>query len=150
MLFTGQADLNIDAKGRLAIPAKHRSKVDPGVHGTEWICVPWPTGVLRLYPEKTFAEIASRADATLTPGPEEAELEAALFGMAEAVEPDSANRIMLPKRHLGLLDLDGEVTVLGVRHHLEVWRRDAWQKDEESRFARLPELVARAARQRDQ
>lgn len=143
MLFTGQADINIDAKGRLALPAKHRSKVDPKRDGKEWVCVPWPTGVLRLYPEKTFAAVAEQAESTLTPDPDVAELEATLFGMAESIEPDSANRITLPKRHLALTGISGEVTVLGVRTRLEVWSRDAWQQREDERFKSLPELVAR-------
>lgn len=53
MLFTGQAEITIDAKQRLAIPSKFRARLpkDQTEDKTSWFCVPWPDGsLLRLYP----------------------------------------------------------------------------------------------------
>lgn len=141
MLFTGTSDHTIDAKSRLAIPAKHRSQVG---ESSAWYCVPWPGGVLRLYPESTFRELATRPEQSLTPSEDEASVEASVFGFAERLEPDGQGRIALPRLHLELTEIkSGEVVVLGVRNRLEVRERSAWEAQRQAQFARLPDLVGR-------
>lgn len=150
MLFTGHSEHTIDAKLRLAIPAKHRNQLDPsrerggGAGGGAWVCVPWPGGVLRLYTEEQFEALAGRADESLTPGEDEADLEAQLFGFAERLEVDGQGRVAIPKKHLELSGLAGpEVVILGARNRLEVRERGAWLAGQQERFAKLPSLVAR-------
>ncbi len=143
MLFTGHAELTIDAKQRLAIPAKYRAQWDEARDGKAWYCVPWPGGVLRLYTESRFAALAERGEHTLTPGQDEADLEADLYGFAERVEMDSAGRIVIPRAHLELARLCTEVVVIGARNRLEVRDRAAWTATTAERFNKLPTLVAR-------
>ena len=144
MLFTGHSDHTIDAKLRLAIPAKYRNQLDPQKDGAAWFCVPWPGGILRLYTERQFEALASRGDETLTPGEDEADLEAQLFGFAERLETDGQGRIAIPKGHLDLAKLaSSEVVIVGAKNRLEVRDRGAWQVGQAERFAKLPSLVAR-------
>ena len=130
MLFTGEAELTIDAKQRLAIPAKYRSQWDPEKDGKAWICVPVKElGLLRLYPELSFERIARAQHAgkeTLTPTTEQAEAEARFFSKAERIEPDSAGRLCLPKQHLDSVGLAGEVVVIGARERPQGRAREAW------------------------
>lgn len=141
MLFTGHSEHTIDAKQRLAIPAKYRSQWKESTEGKAWICVPWPGGMLRLYPEKTFEILADSQAQTLTPASDEADLEADLFGFAERIEMDKSGRISLPKSHLDLVGLTSEVVVIGARNRLEVRDRATWLASRSDRFARLPSLV---------
>jgi len=143
LLFTGHAELNIDAKGRLAIPAKYRSQWDVEKDGPGWYCVPWPDGSLRVYTEQTFQRLADRDETSLTPDPDVAELEANFFGSAERVEMDSAGRITLPKLHVRLTGLPSEVVVVGARNRMEIRDRESWLRDEQARFNQLPALVTR-------
>ncbi|MCC6426120.1 MAG: hypothetical protein IT435_04795 [Phycisphaerales bacterium] len=140
MPFTGSADITIDAKQRLAIPAKYRSQLDPD-KDRAWYCVPWPAGIVRLYSETEFTSLAARWDRTLTPGAEQAELEAELFGLAERIEMDSAGRITIPKSLLELVGLGTDVVVVGALNRLEVRDRSKWESGKQDRFARLPGLV---------
>ena len=144
MIFTGHSEHSIDAKLRLAIPAKYRSQWEAARDGDAWYSVPYPDGVIRVYTASTFERLAGSAPDSLTPDADEAELEAALFGQAERLEMDSAGRITLPRRHLDLVGLSpGEVVVVGARNRLEVRDRAKWRAGEQARFTRLPELVAR-------
>lgn len=146
MLFLGQAEVTIDAKQRLAVPAKFRARTegkDSSKESPAWISVPYPGGILRLYPEPRFEQLANAAPSSLTPDREEAELEAQFFGSAERLEQDSAGRITIPKSHLEMTGLSGEVTVVGVRDRLEVRDRGAWRAAAADGFNKLPELVAR-------
>lgn len=140
MLFTGSTEITIDAKQRLAIPAKVRSQLDPE-KDKAWFCVPWPGGILRLYSESEFTALAANWNRTLIPGSDQAELEAELFGSAERIEMDSAGRITIPKPLLDLVGLGTEVVVVGALSRLEVRDRAAWQAGRQDRFARLQTVV---------
>ncbi|MCW5769398.1 MAG: hypothetical protein KIT19_12015 [Phycisphaeraceae bacterium] len=156
MLFTGHSELTIDAKLRLQIPAKYRNAWEESRDGKAWYCVPWPGGIVRLYSEACFEELASQglsgARATLTPDQDVADLEADLFSLAERIEPDSAGRIALPRLHLELAGLGGggiEVVVIGAGNRLEVRDRASWKQTLAQRFARLPSLVAKNEARRE-
>jgi MraZ protein len=141
MIFTGHAELTIDAKQRLAIPAKHRALLRPERDGTAWYCVPWSGGKLMLYTEARFQELAERGRGTLTPGEDEAGLEANFFGLTERLEMDSAGRINIPRLHLDLTGISSDVVMIGSGRRLEVWDRQAWTAGLAERFQGLPGLV---------
>jgi len=148
VLFTGHAELNIDAKQRLAIPAKYRAQLSPERDGLAWFCVPWSNGLLRIYTETTFTELSSKGDQTLATTEDQAEFEATLYGFAERIELDSAGRITIPKLHLQMTGLGTEVVIVGARNRLEVRDRNAWTATIPERFARLPSLVSKVEGQR--
>lgn len=146
MLFTGQAEITIDAKDRLSIPAKFRARWDPDRDGPTWYCVPWPQeggGVLRLYPERRFEEIAGRSEETLTPNQDLADLETTFFGQAEQLDVDGSFRIRVPKWHRDLVGMPNEVVVIGARNRLEIRDRARWLRERETRFNDLKHLVDR-------
>lgn len=143
MTFTGNAEATIDAKGRLAVPAKFRNRLDAERDGKSWVCVPWPGGVLRVYTEREFERLASQGDSSLTPNNDLAELQATLYGMAETIEPDSAGRIAIPKQLQEICGLGSEVAVIGAKDRLEVHDRKTWQESMSKRFSELPLLVAK-------
>lgn len=144
MLFTGHSEHSIDAKGRLAIPAKHRSRLEATGESGAWYSVPYPGGVIRLYAQARFESLAEESPQKLTPDQDEAELEAGFFGLAELLEMDAEGRVMLPRHHLDMAGLSSkDVVIVGARNRLEVRDRSAWLAGQAERFARLPELVAR-------
>jgi MraZ protein len=139
--FTGNAEITIDAKQRLSIPAKFRSLVEAGRDGVAWIAVPYPGGIIRLYTESGFRVLAERGEQTLTPDEDVARLQATLFGLAERIEPDSVHRITLPKTHLELTGLGTDVVVLGAGDRLEVRDRAVWKDEVKTNFGSLTSIV---------
>ncbi len=149
MLLTGQSEHSIDSKLRLAIAAKHRDQL--GEQGKVWYCVPWPGGILRLYPASIFEELSSELDDSLMPVGDRADLDAMFFSQAERLEADGQGRIGLPKEHVSLAGLRKDdqagstfdVVVIGVRNRLEVRGKDAWNASKSERFASLSTLAER-------
>ncbi len=140
MLFTGSSEHTIDDKKRLSIASKHRALLPQSV--SAWYCIPWPSGVLRLYPEPTFLELANKWDDSLTPSDEQDQLVSTMFGFAERLEMDSAGRVRLPQKHLDLVGLGSEVVVLGAKRMLVITDQKQWQDGERQRFEDLRRLVA--------
>ena len=146
MVFTGQSDHLIDAKGRLAIPAKYRREEwGTALPGSAWYCIPWPTGVghLRLYTEATFNKLASAESGTLTPSEDVAELERLLYGSAERLETDAQGRVVLPRWHQESTQIGTEVTIIGARDRIEVHSRTAWTAALEQRKTQMAAVLAR-------
>ncbi len=145
MLFTGQAEITIDAKQRLAVPSKFRARLPESV--ADWYCVPWPDGsILRLYPGVTFENQASLLDDSLTAGSDAAKIDTSLFGFAEHLEMDKTGRVRLPKWHLDLVEMPGEVMVVGARNRLEIHGRAVWQANKIDRFREMAALIEKAER----
>ena len=143
MPFTGQAEATIDAKQRLAIPAKFRNRWSPEHDGTTWFCVPWPeTGALRLYTEKMHNDLftAGRRDPSLTPDEDQAELDVILHSVTEQVDVDANNRIRLPAWQVEHLNLPKEVIVLGAGDRLEIRALDDWQSEFKDRLTKMAQL----------
>jgi len=144
VLFTGHSLNSIDAKHRLSIPAKVRAQWKEERDGAAWYCVPWPGGILRLYTEAAFTQMADRIEQSLMPAEDQASLDADIFSLAERLEMDAQGRISIPPAHLELTGLSGEVAVIGARNRLEVRDRSSWLDSQAERFQRLPSLVERA------
>ena len=146
MIFTGQYEHTIDAKHRLAIPAEIRARWSVEQDGEAWQAVPWPGGLIRLYPERAFREAASEGELTLTPGEDEAELEASLFGLSSRLEMDAAGRVRVPEEMLELVGLGKSVVLVGARDRLEVRDRAGWLAERRRRLEEIPELLRRVKR----
>lgn len=146
MAFAGQADITIDAKGRLAVPSKFRAELDRQGWRASWKCLPWPNGTIRLYPESVFDRIASSLEDKLVPNEDEERLLQALFGMAETAEADSAGRIRLSGKLLRSAQISAEATVVGSNSFLVVHDRQRWEEQERSVFEQLPDLVRAVTR----
>ena len=146
MLY-GEYDLTIDEKNRLLIPSEVRRALDPERDGTTFYLTvgenrrPW------LYPERQYEELVSRLESGLAPGEDRLAFDQMVFSTSTRVDWDKQGRVMIADKYRTRTGLNREITLIGVRDHLELWNRDEWT-------ARLAELDARrseiAARQRGQ
>ncbi len=150
MSFIGQAEVTIDKKSRLAVPAKFRTALESGNLGPGWISMPRGDGMLWLIPEAGFAKLSAGWGDSLIPDEDTAALQRMLFGSSEKVDMDATGRVTLPRRHLELTGLDGEVAVVGAMSHLEIHDRAGWLAKEKERLAQLPTLIAKMSARRTQ
>lgn len=145
MFFTGHSEHAIDAKNRLAIPARFRNQLDPEQDGLRLYVVPGrPTGSLWLYPENYFRRMWSRGQGDPLPSVEQLQHDQAFFPWAELLDFDSQNRVLLPDAMLKRARLGKEVVVCGVRDHLEIRNREVFDKLADEQWENLPEYQARA------
>jgi MraZ protein len=144
VLFTGEYEHTIDAKQRLAIPAEIRDALDPDTHGEALYLVLGPNGALWIWPEKTFEQMAGALDQTLLPEEEMMEYEELLFSQAARLELDKAGRVLLPQRMIAAGGLQTNVTILGVKDHLELRDSQQWIALRQQKYAKQQEIMLRA------
>ena len=124
--MTGQYAHNIDAKGRLFIPAKLREELGETFHVTigQDHCLSvysdesWKNFMDRLY-EQNYSKIKQ-----LRP----------LFAYAADCEPDGQGRILIPAKLRQYADLEKEVVVIGSFDRVEIWSAQRWAELEAAAF----------------
>jgi MraZ protein len=132
-IFIGEHDLTLDEKNRLLVPSDVRKAMKPDRDGEGFYLIiginrkPW------LFPERYYEQLLEREGETLPP---EAELNQdprrlddwlKRFAMARRVAWDKQGRILLPETTLRRTETRRDVTLVGVRNHLQLWNRDDWE-----------------------
>lgn len=126
--LNGKYQHNIDAKGRLALPARFR-KILPetlvlSVDPTEALCVYTEEGFAQ-YVDSLFAK-----DGGFDPSNERhVQIDKILNGESVTTTLDSAGRISIPLEMREDAHLEHkEALVVGVGSHLEIWDEARWQE----------------------
>ncbi|MDP5237953.1 division/cell wall cluster transcriptional repressor MraZ [Uliginosibacterium sp. 31-16] len=131
MSFQGAAALSLDAKGRLAIPARHRDALMSQCGGN-LVLTAHPHGCLLVYPRPAWEPI--RDQILAAPGLDRgaAALKRLLVGNARDEEMDAAGRVLVAPELRGFAKLDKQVRLVGQGRCFELWSEEAWntQQDE--------------------
>lgn len=125
--FRGTAYLNLDDKGRLAIPARQREILSRG-DCSRLVITAHPHPCLLIYPEPTFAEVEAKLVAMPAHREETALLQHLIIGYANDCEPDAQGRVPLTPPQREFAGLDKRVVLVGAGNRMEVWDEAAWQQ----------------------
>jgi MraZ protein len=121
-VFFGETAINLDAKGRLAIPVRYRESIQGQCGGRMVLTYSaFDSGALWLYPEQEWERVRDEVMSLSTFNPGHRSLQRRLVGSAAAVEPDSAGRILLPLTLRQVAGLEKRVVLLGMGSRFEVW-----------------------------
>ena len=118
-MLIGEFYHNIDAKGRVIIPAKFRETLGDSFFVCKWLdeCISiysateWETFKNKLLEQPTAA---SR------------KWHRFFFGGATEVEPDSQGRILIPPSFREYAHFEKDLVILGVSNHVEIWDKQRW------------------------
>jgi MraZ protein len=116
-VFQGASALNLDAKGRMSIPAKHRDALTLLCEGRVTL-TRHPHGCLLFFPRPTWESHREQIAAW----PMSARAWQRIFlGNASDVEMDSAGRILIAPELRSAVGLQRDVMLLGMGSHFEIW-----------------------------
>lgn len=124
-MFRGVTQLNLDAKGRLAIPAKYRSDLLSLCEGHLIVTVDTSKSLL-IYPQPTWEPIESKLSSLSSFNPKIRKLQRLLIGNASNVDMDSAGRILLPPSLRDISGLGKDVVLVGQVTKFELWNKSEW------------------------
>lgn len=124
-MFRGVAQLALDAKGRLAIPSKHREGLTDG--SSRLVLTADPSGCLLLYPFAEWEPIQQRLMSFSSFDTQIRGLQRLIVGHADDVEIDAAGRILVPPMLRQYASLDKRIVLVGQGNKFELWDERAWQ-----------------------
>ncbi len=125
-MFRGANAINLDPKGRLAIPTKYRQLLMDDCNGPLVCTIDTQQSCLLLYPLPEWEEIELKLSKFSSMVPAERRLQRLLLGYATEAEIDNNGRFLLPgplRAHAGLTK---EVMVVGQLHKFEIWDAQTW------------------------
>jgi MraZ protein len=125
-MFQGAAALSLDAKGRLAIPARHREALAAAANG-QLVLTAHPHRCLLLYPLTEWEPIRSKVLAASSFNPQSAAIKRLLVGNARDEAMDSAGRLLIAPELRQFAQLEKQVWLVGQGSHFEIWSDAGWQ-----------------------
>jgi MraZ protein len=143
-LLYGNYELTLDDKNRLLVPSEIRKALDPETDGEAFFLVTGTNDKLWLYPEKYYETLASQIRSEMAPEDDLLAFDQANFAMASKLDWDKQGRILISERILRKAGLGKDVTLLGMRDHVEIWSRADWEKRAEELDQRRTEIAVRA------
>jgi len=131
-IFQGAAELSLDAKGRLAIPTRHRDGLQSSPD-RRVVLTAHPHRCLLLYPAAAWAPNRARIMGFSSFDPQASLWKRLLVGYAEDMELDAAGRVLVSPALRKFAGIERQVMMVGQGSHFELWDVAAW----ESQLARL-------------
>ena len=135
-MFQGAAQLNLDTKGRLAIPARHRDALVQAGDG-RLVLTAHPHRCLLLYPAPAWEPIRDKIQAAPSFDPHAAAVKRVMLGNARDGEIDAAGRILVAPELREYAGLDKQVWLVGMGSHFEIWSDAGWRRQHEIAFEAL-------------
>ena len=121
-MYFGETAINLDAKGRLAIPMRYRDSIREQSDGQLVLTYSaFDSGALYLYPETEWERVRDEVTGLTTFNPGHRSLQRKLVGSASNVEPDGNGRIQLPQTLRQVAGLEKRVVLLGMGNRFEIW-----------------------------
>ena len=134
-MFQGAAALSLDAKGRLAVPARHREGLAAASENGTLVLTAHPHRCLLLYPLPAWEPIRDKVLAAPSLEQQSAFLKRLLVGFAREEEMDAAGRVLIAPELRQYAGLEKQVWLIGQGTHFELWSEAGWQKQQEAIFA---------------
>jgi MraZ protein len=137
LFFRGINAINMDAKGRLAIPKRYRAAIEEASDNELVATIDLHSPCLLIYTLDEWEAIERKLISLPNMDPQARLVQRLLLGHASEMEMDSQGRVLLPgllREHAGL---DKSAILLGQGNKFELWSQSAW---DESR----PDMLADA------
>jgi|TARA_B110000211_G_C14077233_1_gene552769 MraZ protein len=136
-VFRGLSAVNLDAKGRLAIPMKYRQLLVDLCAGRLVATIDTEERCLLIYPEGEWDLIQAKIEALPSFNPSARRIQRLLIGHATDIELDANGRILLSQPLREYAQLDKETVLLGQGKKLELWSKDLWNSRRDDYIAEV-------------
>lgn len=148
-MFSGIHAINVDAKGRMAIPARYRTALYEETDGRVVLTIDTEEHCLLLYPLSVWKSIEQQIAALPSFNRVTRRIQRLLIGHASETELDSNGRILLPPLLRDYAGLEKRIMLVGQGKKFEIWGesqwnagRDMWLEEGLENYSELPEQLS--------
>ncbi len=125
MFFRGVKTINLDAKGRMAMPPKYREHLSANFAG-ELIVTIEKSNCLLIFPLPEWEKREQQLMQAPSLDPQVQSLQRLYVGYASEVTLDSQGRILIPPSLRQFAGLEKQVVLVGQGHKFELWDEQRW------------------------
>ena len=122
LMFMGEYNHTIDAKGRVIVPSKFRETL-----GDEFVVTKGLDGCLFVYDNNEWAAFEEKLKSLPITNKDARQFVRFFLAGAASVEVDKQGRILLPGSLREFAELIKDVVLIGVGSRIEIWRKERWE-----------------------
>ena len=125
VMFMGEYNHTIDAKGRLIVPSKFRDAL-----GDEFVITKGLDGCLFVYDNKEWTAFEEKLKSLPLTNKDARQFVRFFLAGAASVEVDKQGRILVPANLREFAKLSKDVVLVGVASRIEIWSKEIWESSE--------------------
>lgn len=135
-MLRGISSINLDAKGRLAIPTRYRAEIQENCDCQMVVTVAvddkciGENGCLWLYPLPEWEKLEDTIIKLPTLNKTAGKLKRFLIGNASECEMDAQGRFLVPEKLRSFAGMEKKVVLSGQLNKFEIWNDAAWANKE--------------------
>lgn len=141
-MFRGLHAINLDSKGRMAVPTRYRERLDQNSEKQLIITIDTEDACLLLYPLSEWEVIEEKIKALPSFNKATRRIQRLLIGHAADTEMDSHGRVLIPPLLREHANLDKRIALVGQGNKFEIWSEEAWQHHREEWLVAEKEKIA--------
>lgn len=126
-MFRGITSVNLDAKGRMALPARYRD-VWTSCNGQLVVTIDSRERCLLLYPLPEWNTVQGKLESLSNLNKSARLLQRLLIGHATDLEVDGSTRVLIPPMLREYAGLTKKIVLLGQGNKFEIWSDELWQQ----------------------
>lgn len=127
-MFRGINAINIDGKGRIAVPTRYRDALLAEDGGALVVTIDTEETCLLLYPVKEWQVIEMNLQRLPSFNAQARRIQRLLIGHATDLELDTNGRVLLPPLLREHAKLDKRAVLIGQGNKFEIWDETEWQE----------------------
>jgi len=135
VVFRGVQHINLDAKGRLSVPARQRESLLDISAGSVVVTIDTQSACLVLYPLREWERIERDIQDLPTLNPAVRRFQRLVLGYASDLDLDGNGRVLLPGALREYAHLEKRVVLVGQGNKLELWSESLWEAECEAALA---------------
>lgn len=120
-MFIGEYNHNVDAKGRVSLPARFRDELSENFYITRGI-----DKCLFIYDEKEWSVMDQKIRGLRLTAKAARGFSRLFYSGAMELSCDKLGRITIPPQLRSFADIEKEVVIIGVSDRIEIWAKDEW------------------------
>ena len=125
-LFRGINEINMDAKGRMAIPSRYRELITSHSNGQLVATIDIQDSCLRIYPLPVWEELEAKLEGLPSTNRDVRRIQRLVLGYASDLEMDASGRVLFPTSLRKFANLEKKLVLVGQGQKLELWSEDKW------------------------
>jgi len=127
LFFRGINSINMDTKGRLAIPKRYRESISEASENQLVATIDLHSPCLLVYTLDEWEVIERKLMSLPNMDPQARLVQRLLLGHASEMEMDAQGRVLLPSLLREHAKLEKEAILLGQGNKFELWSQQSWQ-----------------------
>ena len=125
-MFRGVNNINLDAKGRMAIPTRYRDRLQSGCENQLVVTIDTEEPCLLIYPLPDWEDIQRKIESLPSFNPQARRIQRLLIGHATDIEMDGNGRLLLTQPLRDYARLERKAVLLGQGGKFELWSESCW------------------------